>query len=1234
MGGAIFALPVAVASKTWEVVLSLFEDQDWKNAVLKARAYQIPTDRENLLLYKPIYYNGKLVSDDDYVHWLNYGKMNDTVYKPPKGKQVYVFDIGRNALVEDIFMVMACKKCSVTIQIAPDKPLHPNTKKEMTSQEVADYFVTNWGGSDVMERLAAANSVSGGKVSGRYIALFTNNDEDDFYFFQLLAFPPGLRSNALYAGTVEADKIYQTVYAAKLSETLKQPDILAKKPVNERGKESYFVTAADGDPYTHLPVYPVIGNPPIAGLGVAGDALAGYKPFALSWELHPYSVGKIDEIGINWLSQYGKTKDDGGKASGWQRLTGTGNLQMGEVQIAVRPSDGAAFVFASEKRDSLSFARIDSGTGTIGGWSEIVKSDDSLGQVEQSRAVFAKDGKLFLIWSENSPSRSAHYCVIPPPHAPQDFKAACSGHGKNLTQELSGSEYQQTFPRTAITAAEDGTVHLSIQVTQSKLKMYQWNGGRWQETKEYNCQDNGLRVMTSGGNNSMLVCMTRAEGGVTEYGYAIRKGSSWSNLEALPEKCSDFNCALSVAINPSGQAVVVFARFGMQGALWNGTVWKPLPLNFVPNSDTNDVRGVALNTAGNRFYLTWAGARSKVQHSSSLGGETWEPAITVDDLQNSQDPPASVDLAAGVSNDRIYTAGRMGNRDAGEWRVYYSSAKLGVIQSSSGGTLTPPAATKWRAYLLDGNGDKMAIDALLNGTNLSLPEDKLLKTFDLVTTSVKLTLPPEDKRNTLVLIFDESNFKTTSSVPITIPGQLTGLPVDWLSPSEIYLYERPLAAPPNPPKTIGYAGGRNGAGMFDIGSGKISAEKIDEILAKYPYRGIADGLPLNLANPPRPPGDTGTGTQNLLVGKGKFFVQMGQKYGINPAYALAFALKETSAATTGYAVFDSRISKWGYNIYNISVHENSGDLWATGKCQKPVGYNPSNPLSGDRFCNYASFEDSIEEYFILLSAYYDGRILKTDAPAQGYIWQNNVKVGGPIDYIKKACPCRTPLAVLEWYAPRFENDTELYAKQIQEWVAEWGAAGADGAGLSDVPAISQYDPKQYNSQFTYSVWSNSTCGPTSATMLFNWLNGTKLTVADVLVYASQGGSVTPGGTNNWNWLGAVKGVYGIDYEMKAFGSIKGYTDYVKEQLNLGNPVIINVVGSFYPSGHFMVAVGYNGQEDYYTINNPSNMGRDFVAPAGVQKWQATMLEDYLAGRVGFPAILIKRGAVPAIGGQN
>lgn len=145
----------------------------------------------------------------------------------------------------------------------------------------------------------------------------------------------------------------------------------------------------------------------------------------------------------------------------------------------------------------------------------------------------------------------------------------------------------------------------------------------------------------------------------------------------------------------------------------------------------------------------------------------------------------------------------------------------------------------------------------------------------------------------------------------------------------------------------------------DITQGEPTAAAIDRWLANYHSPHLAEA----------PAGET----------IGQIYLRLGRKYGINPAYAVAFFTKESSCGTQGA---------------NLSAH-NFGNLrWREGF-----------PSLDNVWRAYPDWTSGMEGWFYLIKEYYINDLGK-----------------------------RTVDEILPIYAPDSENDTQLYITQVKQWV--------------------------------------------------------------------------------------------------------------------------------------------------------------------------------------------------------
>lgn len=126
------------------------------------------------------------------------------------------------------------------------------------------------------------------------------------------------------------------------------------------------------------------------------------------------------------------------------------------------------------------------------------------------------------------------------------------------------------------------------------------------------------------------------------------------------------------------------------------------------------------------------------------------------------------------------------------------------------------------------------------------------------------------------------------------------------------------------------------------------------------------------------------------AGTGSDWVSLGQRYGIDPAYALAFFVVESTAGTAqGWA---------GWKEDGSSTH-NIGNIICAGYA-----------TCHGRFRDYASWQEGIEDWYKLIAVeYVEGRHVQT---------------------VEQIIPI---------YAPSFENDVPAYVNNVEQMVAKWRA---------------------------------------------------------------------------------------------------------------------------------------------------------------------------------------------------
>jgi hypothetical protein len=128
------------------------------------------------------------------------------------------------------------------------------------------------------------------------------------------------------------------------------------------------------------------------------------------------------------------------------------------------------------------------------------------------------------------------------------------------------------------------------------------------------------------------------------------------------------------------------------------------------------------------------------------------------------------------------------------------------------------------------------------------------------------------------------------------------------------------------------------------------------------------------------------------VGTGPIWIDMGKKYGIDPAYALAFFIHESSAGTN---------PRWDGMKPDGSTTHNIGNI----SC---AGY----PRCLGRWRDYGSWQEGIEDWFRLI--------------ADEYV------AGRQISTVEQIMPI---------YAPAFENDVDAYTNAVVSTVDGWRRNG-------------------------------------------------------------------------------------------------------------------------------------------------------------------------------------------------
>jgi len=129
---------------------------------------------------------------------------------------------------------------------------------------------------------------------------------------------------------------------------------------------------------------------------------------------------------------------------------------------------------------------------------------------------------------------------------------------------------------------------------------------------------------------------------------------------------------------------------------------------------------------------------------------------------------------------------------------------------------------------------------------------------------------------------------------------------------------------------------------------------------------------------------TDTPIVSPACGTGQALYDLGVKYGIDPAYALAFFLKE------------STFGRYGVAAHNLGL----------GNIKCTAGYTCKQG-----FRAYGSWGEGYEDWYRLIMAYVQGQI--------------------------QGCPCTTIPQIVPVYAPAWENDTQGYIHFITRAVTAW-----------------------------------------------------------------------------------------------------------------------------------------------------------------------------------------------------
>jgi len=133
-----------------------------------------------------------------------------------------------------------------------------------------------------------------------------------------------------------------------------------------------------------------------------------------------------------------------------------------------------------------------------------------------------------------------------------------------------------------------------------------------------------------------------------------------------------------------------------------------------------------------------------------------------------------------------------------------------------------------------------------------------------------------------------------------------------------------------------------------------------------------------------------------LHGQGTTIRVNAQRHGVNPAFALALFRQEAGFAAHGTLAYSNK------NPANIVA---TGECWDQAQGARCKGFYGEVGTDG-RFGRYASMEDGIEAFFVLMAREYAGMAL--------------------YDLISRACPPA-------------ECDVPVYVSRIEQWIVEYQA---------------------------------------------------------------------------------------------------------------------------------------------------------------------------------------------------
>jgi hypothetical protein len=159
------------------------------------------------------------------------------------------------------------------------------------------------------------------------------------------------------------------------------------------------------------------------------------------------------------------------------------------------------------------------------------------------------------------------------------------------------------------------------------------------------------------------------------------------------------------------------------------------------------------------------------------------------------------------------------------------------------------------------------------------------------------------------------------------------------------------------------------------------------------------------------------------------------------------------------------------------------------------------------------------------------------------------------------------------------------------------------------PAVSQRDKSQYSSEAEWKEWSASACSAASVASVLNGF-GKNVKVSDVLNLMRQDGAISSSaGLFRYDVFSTIGSKYGLKVDYSENKNVDDHFNNIMSALNKGYPVVTNIQdNTYFPNGHFIVAVRYNPATDTVSVMNPDPMPGKSVA----QEWSRDSLKTYFS----------------------